>query len=267
MENHPSTLSCRTANAGASAVLRSVWPVFPSSPVMGMPELSARASSAGTLVRLGVKLTWAAPSLQARYRYFIAGLMRSSLRCRPASKAATVRCTSETSACRSVEPRFTMISRSSLLAALKSFTLRVRISSSSRWLAAGTTWLASAVPRNFGETTPGHGLIARSSGSTFRSSSAGTMRSRSAASKMFVSRRSQPPNTRLSSGAQPRVWGNPVSVTIPMRGASPRFIRATPAITVLATAPPAPTKQTPNRLMHAPRVTRSMWHILRGCPA
>ena len=44
------------ANAGASTVFSNVWPVLPSSPAIGTPLSSASFSSAGILVRLGVKL-------------------------------------------------------------------------------------------------------------------------------------------------------------------------------------------------------------------
>jgi hypothetical protein len=53
------------AKAGASTVFIIVWPVLPSSPQIGMPACSDSFSSAGILVRLGVKLACAAPTLHA----------------------------------------------------------------------------------------------------------------------------------------------------------------------------------------------------------
>ena len=74
----------------------------------------------------------------------------------------------------------------------------------------------------------------------------------------FANCRSQPAKTRFSSGAKSSssvsdsaIRASVRSVTIPMRGARPRFMSSTPAMTVDATAPLTPTMATPIRFMTA----------------
>ena len=71
--------------------------------------------------------------------------------------------------------------------------------------------------------------------------------------------RPSPPKTRSSSGAKSSrsvsdsaMRASLRSVTIPMRGARPRFMSSTPATRVEATAPLTPTIATPIRFMTAP---------------
>jgi hypothetical protein len=58
VEYQPSMSRRRARNIEAIAVLRSVCPVLPSMPAKGLPISSACSFSAGTFVRLGVKLQY-----------------------------------------------------------------------------------------------------------------------------------------------------------------------------------------------------------------
>src|SRR3984885_628426 len=65
VEYQPSMRRRRARNIEASAVFSRVWPVLPSMPANGLPISLACSSSAGTFVRLGVKLQYGACSLLA----------------------------------------------------------------------------------------------------------------------------------------------------------------------------------------------------------
>src|SRR5579872_3431530 len=65
VEYQPSMCRRRARNIEARAVLSRVCPVFPSMPAKGLAISWACSSSAGTLVRLGVKLQYGICSLLA----------------------------------------------------------------------------------------------------------------------------------------------------------------------------------------------------------